>query len=493
VGRTVTDGGPDPPPCRSPAAGSVRRVDGDERPAASRPGIGVDVAIFVAAACTAAGVVHLALAPGRFDTHAALGAGFVAVAIAQLAGGALVLRRPGPRTWAAVSLGSLALIGAWLAAHLAGVPVGPDAWERERIHAVDLGVLGFEALTVLGAVLAVLRPDAVRAARAGRRATQTGSLAAALLTVATAVLLVSPGALDAPGTGAAADDGAAGPVPSTRGPRVEGLEDMPGATLVLPGGSAASTSAPGASSGAATGATTVPPAGSAATTAATAATAADGGFTALLGGRREVPDVALDRDTRARIAEQLAATSALVVRHPTLASAEAAGYRRAGPFAPGTGTPLAPPRPPGNLDGRMDPADLADAVLLYDGTTPTARLAGFLYLSTRTQTDGAPEGFAGPNDRWTYVGNICTVPTADPTRADTPLGVDRAAPAALCTKAGGTLQTFAYWTLHVWTVPGYESGAGVFRDVNASITCPDGSYRTKALEELGSSGTLCRG
>jgi hypothetical protein len=466
-------------------------VDGDERPAASRPGIGVEVAIFVAATCAAAGVLHLALAPGRFDAHAGLGSAFVVAGIAQLAGATVLVRRPGPRAWASVALGSPVLIGAWLAAHLVGVPVGPDAWEREPLHAIDLGVFGFEVLTVVGSALALLRPDAVAAARAGRRAVLTGSLAAALVAVAAVALLVAPGSLDAPGAGRPDDEGPATPVPSTRGPRVEGLEDMPGATLPLPG-AAGTGSVTGRGSGAtgASGASTVSGPNGSTTTAA--ATPGDGGFAALFGGRREVPDVALDREIRARLAEQLAATSALVVRYPTRASAEAAGYRRAGPFAPGSGAPFAPPRPPGNIDGRMDAADLADPVLLYDGTAPTARLAGFLYLSARPQTDGPPEGFAGPNDRWTYVGNICTVPTADPALTGTPLGIDRAASASQCAMAGGALQPFAYWTLHVWTVPGYESGAGVFRDASAAITCPDGTYRTKPLEELGTSGTLCR-
>jgi hypothetical protein len=32
----------------------------------------------------------------------------------------------------------------------------------------------------------------------------------------------------------------------------------------------------------------------------------------------------------------------------------------------------------------------------------------------------------------------------------------------------------------------------VFRDVNASITCPEGGYRTRLLDDVGTTGSLCR-
>jgi len=45
--------------------------------------------------------------------------------------------------------------------------------------------------------------------------------------------------------------------------------------------------------------------------------------------------------------------------------------------------------------------------------------------------------------------------------------------------------------LHVWTVPGYESPKGVFNEVNPALTCADGTYYTKPIEELGTSLSLC--
>ncbi len=458
-------------------------------PASPRPGradIGVDLSSFVASLCVAAAAVHLTLAPGRFDDHAALGAGFVAVGLGQLALAGALLRRATPARWTAVAVGALAIVGGWLVAHLAGVPFGPGAWEREHLHAADVTVLAFEVLIVIGGAIALARPAMVATARRGAHARAVSGLAAVLVLLTTVAVLVAPGALDAPSRrDRHRVDDIGVPAPTTLGPKIAGIEDTPGGTLPLSGPvttfpAPGTVAPPTATDAPAPVAPTSAPVGS-----------ADGGFTALLGGRPDVVDAALDRATRARLAEELAATVALLGRFPTLGAAEAAGYRRAGPFTPGTGTPLAPPRPPGNRDGRMDPDDLADAVLLYDGTTAEARLAGFLYLSIRPQTEGAPEGFAGPNDRWTYVPNVCGVPTADARVVDTPLGIDRTTSAASCAQVGGSLITQAYWTLHVWTVPAYGSGGSVFRDASEAITCPDGTY-WMTFEQLGRTDSLCR-
>jgi hypothetical protein len=473
---------------------------------AARSPLGVDLRVFVAATTAAAGVVHLSLAPGRFDDHAALGLAFGAIGLAQLGAAGLGAAEPvglddadadgatgraGPARWRArrglwpaLALGTTVLVGLWLAGHLIGVPFGPRAGEPESVHPADAAVLAFEVLTVVGSAIIHVRPEVVRAARRGRATRPTSFGAVGLVAVCVASVLAAPGALDAPGERDPERGSSTGvPPPSTRGPKVEGLEDMPGATLAVPG-TPTTFPAPG---------TPGPGTGGSATPSPSAPTApADNGFAALFGGRREVPDEPLDRATRAALASQLAATADLVTAYPTIAAAESAGYRRAGPFTPGSGTPYAPPRPPGNTDGRMDPGDVAAAVLLFDGTAPTARLAGFLYLSNRAQTDGAPEGFAGPNDRWTFITNVCTVPRTEPRLVDTPLGIVRSASAGACAEAGGTLLVGAYYALHVWTVPGYDSGGSTFRDVNASIVCADGGYRTKPLTELGSTGTLCR-
>lgn len=73
----------------------------------------------------------------------------------------------------------------------------------------------------------------------------------------------------------------------------------------------------------------------------------------------------------------------------------------------------------------MDPAYVAAAVLLFEGTAAVSRSGGIEYLSTWcVKTHGEPEGFAGPNDHWTFVRDVCQV-VDDRGGTGTPLGIDR--------------------------------------------------------------------
>lgn len=446
-------------------------MDPSDAPSA-RAGHGVDLGAFAAVAAAAAGVLHLAMAPGRAGDATAIGVAFVVLALVQFACAAHARRGASLVRWQAVAFAEAVVVGGWVASWTVGLPVGARSG-AEPVRIADLVTCAFEMLVLAAAVLVVAAPRAVRRAREGdvRPATRA---TAALVGLAVVAALFSDGALD--GRDRAGAVAAVTTTPTaTAAPRVAGLDDMPGATMLLPG-------------------ETAPPstAGSPATTAAPATTlAGDRGFAALAGGRRVVADVAVDAPTRAALAAQLAGTAALVTAYPTIAAAEAAGYRRAGPFSPGIGTPYAPPVAPGNLDGRIDDADVRDAVLLFDGTAPGSRLAGFEYLSVRTRTDGEPEGFAGPNDHWTYATDVCRVTDARGV-VGSPFGIDRAVSRAQCDAAGGALVPFAWFVVRVWTVPGYAVADGIFRDLNPAITCPDGSYFVKPIEQVGTTGTLCR-
>lgn len=217
----------------------------------------------------------------------------------------------------------------------------------------------------------------------------------------------------------------------------------------------------------------------------------DGGLTQLENGQmhHEVPDdVALDADTQRALDAQLDATRALVDLYPTVADAEAAGWRRAGPFSPGLGSHYTAPAGGYNGDGVIDEADLATPTLIYDGNEPSSPIAGFMYQSFRQDE---PEGFAGPNDHWHYHTSVCIV-AGDDGEIDTPLGADREVSDEQCASVGGGLIDFTGYMVHVWTVPGYESPRGIFSDLNPALTCPDGSYHTIDIEDLGTNETLCR-
>jgi hypothetical protein len=189
------------------------------------------------------------------------------------------------------------------------------------------------------------------------------------------------------------------------------------------------------------------------------------------------------------LAAQLASTAELVARYPTIADAEAAGWRRAGPFSPGLGTHYQGPYSL-NADGDMDPEDLAAPMLVYDGLEPDAPLAGFMYSAYGTE--GEPEGFAGPNDHWHYHESVCIVMGEDGA-IDTPFGADlEGVTEQMCTEVGGSFIDVTGYMVHVWNVPGYESPDGMFTELNPRITCPDGSYETIPTEELGDRDSTCR-
>jgi hypothetical protein len=225
------------------------------------------------------------------------------------------------------------------------------------------------------------------------------------------------------------------------------------------------------------------------------AAADDLGFAALQNGQMGAHEhgtaadaAAIDPTTAGVLASQLATTASLVAAYPTIADARAAGFKQAGPFSPGLGTHYSRGFSP-NPDGDMDPEDLANPYLIYDGTADDAPLAGFMYMAFQ---DTEPEGFAGDLDRWHFHTSVCIVSTAD--GIETPFGADlTGVTQAMCEAKGGSLLDFTGYMVHVWTVPGYESELGTFSDLNPKITCPDGTYHRIPTAEIGDADTTCAG
>jgi hypothetical protein len=172
--------------------------------------------------------------------------------------------------------------------------------------------------------------------------------------------------------------------------------------------------------------------------------------------------------------------------------AEAAGYRRQGPYSPGLGAHYAKVGGRSvSLDKTMTPDALASPTLIYDGVEPDSKLAGFMYLIFSTDTQNPPEGFAGPNDHWHFHTNVCIKVNPDGS-IDAPLGADTSAPKELCDKYSGVLVANTGYMVHVWPVPGYESEQGLFSNLNSKLTCPDGTYYTIPMEEIGLRKNICK-
>jgi len=182
-------------------------------------------------------------------------------------------------------------------------------------------------------------------------------------------------------------------------------------------------------------------------------------------------------------------TIATAKRYPTVADAIAAGYQRVGPYLPGIGAHFIHLGAENfNLDGVMDDADLEHPLaLIYEGTAPDDRLAGFMYYSLNATE---PEGFAGPNDHWHYHPNLCVAPGKD--GIDLPFGADQEVTPQQCEAHNGRLLPVTGYMLHVWNVPGWENPDGTFAELHPKITCRDGTYYTIPLDKVGTNSTVCR-
>jgi len=201
----------------------------------------------------------------------------------------------------------------------------------------------------------------------------------------------------------------------------------------------------------------------------------DRGLSLLTNGHHhEIVQQPMSPATTAELKSQLAITREVAEQYPTVAAAEAAGYRRAGPFSPGLGAHYTITSAAAlNFDGVMTEEELRSPLsIIYDGTEPDSPVAGFMYYAT---TGAEPEGFAGANDVWHYHENTCIKMRNG--EIDAPFGADLEVTEAQCAEVGGFMIESTQYMVHVWSVPGYNNvEEGVFAEVNPALDCADGSY-----------------
>ncbi len=185
------------------------------------------------------------------------------------------------------------------------------------------------------------------------------------------------------------------------------------------------------------------------------------------------PDQPLDAATRDQLAAQLSQARDAAMRYPTVVDAEAAGFHRAGEFAPGAGAHYVAY---GNMTG--DPIEVEKPLaLVYDGISPTSEIVGLMYYAFGV--DGAPEGFAGPNDHWHRHHGVCIQFQAGV--IEVPFPVDTDVTADQCEQVDGDYMEETAWMLHTWVVPSWESPAGVFSHANPNLHCADGTDTTDKI------------
>jgi hypothetical protein len=188
----------------------------------------------------------------------------------------------------------------------------------------------------------------------------------------------------------------------------------------------------------------------------------------------EIPPALLPPDVRVQLNRQLTLTMDVIKKFPTVKDAEAAGYRRAGPYIPGLGTHYV--GGPTSRTGVLTDAEiLRPSTIIYHGNKPDSPIAGFMYMANGV-SGTEPEGFAGPNDHWHYHTGICLVNGANGVQEA--LGFDGSITQPDCATKKGRWVANTGYLLHVWTVPAYTNPLGVFAHMNPLLTCGDGTYYT---------------
>jgi hypothetical protein len=154
--------------------------------------------------------------------------------------------------------------------------------------------------------------------------------------------------------------------------------------------------------------------------------------------------------TRDELVAQLTAAHSVTIEYPTVATAEAAGYRMTTTYVPCIGAHY--------INGAyLGGFDLAHpAMLLYDGTTPDAKIVGLSYASMSGKAP--PDGFAGDNDLWhqhNLNGGLCI-------KGGVVVGAESTSKADCEARGGAKVALSSLWMMHAWVADGWPSSWGVF-------------------------------
>jgi hypothetical protein len=388
-----------------------------------------------------AGVIHLAMVPSHWSESIVEGAGFAITGWFQIAVAIWLLLRPSALVVRGAVVASFLFIVVWVVSRTWGLPFGDHAWHPHDPSFIDLVCVGLEASFIFGACYALLHPGVGRGCDRARLAV-FAIVPLAVLGLATAAL-ASPSARD-------------------HATESHGGHDHSDETAAAEGVGHQHVSAADVKSG----------------------------WVALgeNGHQHGTGVVRLDDGTQAALSVQLAPTAELIEKYPTLADAEAAGYRRAGRFNPGLGVHY------GAFGGGGDGAitgvngEVMVPQLIYDGTDPGSPIAGFMYMANGPP-GVVPEGFIGPNDHWHFHSKLCIQFNDGVIKVL--LSADKNVTKTDCDAVHGMYVGQSGYMVHVWTVPGYESPDGVFSGLNRKLTCPDGTYHTAQGADGGTKDSTC--
>ena len=429
-----------------------------------------------AAACLGAAVIHFTVAPAHLDENGLHGAFFLSVGWAQLAIAFALARWPAVRTtWAAAAAVDAAVVAVWVLTRTAGLP-GEDP---EAVGFPDLLATVLEVGVVLAA-LAALRPAVARRPAPRLHPVLAGVAAVALIGVVSASVTsvtddhahAGDGHAHGADAEAAAGDGHAhgGPAAGGQVARSERCDlafntaafndvSVPGVPHVHDDGTPVDFTLDEWAEVFVDPADGIPP-----------EVVVDfieerpmmrdgilsGGLTHTL--EPDPWNPMADEDECEALAGELRRAKQVAATYPTVADAEAAGYRKVTTYYPGIAAHY---MHFGYVDGEFDLEH--PEMLLYDGDGPTAGVVGLSYYILHEGDDEPTDGFTGDNDHYHRHVGLCirggVVAGGSSTSAED------------CAAAGGEkADGQAGWMSHVWIAPGCESDWGVFSGANPSLT-----------------------
>jgi len=407
--------------------------------------IGRYLSWFLAAFSAAAGVIHFAVSGGHFDLSWWHGTFFAVTAWLQLSWAAAIVVRPTRRLLALGAVVNAGIIAVWAMSRITGIPIGPEAWEPEPISLADALSTGFEAAIVLLSGVVLFRPAFAQRSLAPRLGLAgLGATGVAIAVVSTVALTPSF---------ASAHHGAHGEEGHSHG-----ATETAAAHTHTQGDDAADAAAAS------------DPAGHAHTnvviTADDANECNESGFAGANGESQHghkgpVHFTALSPEDRAVFIEQQRAADAAVAANPTVADAEAHGYKLVTQYVPCIGAHYISYRA---LTNGFDPAE--PEVILFDGQDPDSKVVGLSYLQFG-DPDVQPDGFIGDNDDWHIHQILCANPNAG-------IVGDGLTDEECEARGGHNLDTARLWMMHMWNAPGYPSEWGLFSSENPLL---GGSFR----------------
>jgi hypothetical protein len=468
----------------------------------------VVVRLALAALCAAAGVVHLVMVPQHAQESTLDGIMFLVGGWAQIGLAVALLAWPRKVVLQATSVVNLACIATWTVSRTTGLPWGANPGVKEAAGTVDQLTTLFEAVAVIVALAALIRPDLLRSM--GDRAVLVGAAVAAAVVVAASVVLTSPEAANhshgAEASPANAQLTSAGnrcdlglnPASYWHEATTAGYDTVTGGTVAE---SAAASSASAATAAAA-------PAGhshshGAAAPAATAAPAApalpsvnegrgsadldrlmavsskpgegaeaqlvvqlagvsDDDYAAWLARVSGTPShvgpqrwkALTDQATCDTLEGEIGEARDFAMAHPTPKDAVEAGYTRVTGYVPGIAAHYM------NFSYVDDEFHIdKPEMLLYDGTEDDSSIVGLSYYITMGAEVEPTQGFTGDEDGYHVHAGLCVSGAGvigDSTTTDEE-----------CAARGGRKPLGSgNWMSHAWVVPGCESPWGVFSGNN---------------------------